>query len=149
MKNTNLMIGGIVLVLVIIIVFLLKAHILTSPFNIPSLKLKKEAPVILLDELNDSGIKGSVQVKEEKSKAKVLVTLAGVKEGDDIYMHIHEGECPEVGKILYDLNTLKDGSSETPLEISVKELKEKLPLAVNIHTLEGENEVEVACGNIE
>lgn len=147
MKNINLLIGAAVLIFVIILVFLLKAHILTSPFETPSLKLKSE-DVIVIKELNKSGVKGTAKVKEEEGRVRVAINLVGVKKEDDIYMHIHKGKCPKVGEILYDLNTLKDKSSETELDISVEQLREKLPLAINIHNLEGESEFVVACGNL-
>lgn len=148
MKNTNLIIGAIVLILIIVIVFLLKAHILTSPFNIPSLKLKKEGEIIMMNEEDSSGVRGTAKVSQENGKAKVAINLVGIKPEDDIYMHIHEGSCPDLGEILYDLNTLKEGSSETKLDMSIKDLRKSLPLGINIHKYEGEEEIEIACGNL-
>ncbi len=148
MKHKDLLIGAGVLIFAIIVVFLLKAHILTSPFKMPSLKLKSEGEVVLLNEISKSGIKGSAKISEEDKKAKVVINLVGVKSEDDIYMHIHKGRCPNVSEIIYDLNSLINGSSESKLEVSVKELIKRSPLAINIHKNEGKKEVVVSCGNL-
>lgn len=148
MKNINLLIGAAVLIFVIILVFLLKAHILTSPFKTPSLKLKSE-DVIVIKELNKSGVKGTAQIKEEEGDALILVNLVGIKPENDIYMHIHEGKCPKLGKILFDLNSLRDEKSQTKLSIGIEDLKKSMPLSINVHSLLDNKEIEVACGDLE
>lgn len=149
MKHQNLLIGAVVLIITITILFLLKAHILTSPFDIPSLKLKKTSEkVITLSEKENSGVSGGAKITEENDKARILVNLVGTNKEDIIYMHIHTGSCPEVGKVLYDLNSIKDGASQTELDMNIEELKEGLPLAINVHKYENKKEFEIACGNI-
>lgn len=62
--------------------------------------------------------------------------------------HIHVGECPGVGAILYDLNPVVNGVSTTVLPVTMDELMAQLPLAINLHQSQENIEVYTACGEL-
>ncbi|MEK7071074.1 MAG: hypothetical protein AAB966_04665, partial [Patescibacteria group bacterium] len=62
--------------------------------------------------------------------------------------HIHEGACEKPGKVVYPLTSVVDGASETIIETTLKDLKDNLPLSLNVHKSQAELAVYTACGEL-
>lgn len=105
-------------------------------------------PNVVLNEQNGSSEFGNVMFTEKAGKAVVRITLQNAK-GKVQPAHIHAGSCIALGAVTYALNNVVNGVSETTLKVSLAELKEKLPLAINVHKSASEANKYVACGNLE
>ena len=92
---------------------------------------------------------GSATISEDDGKIVVNIQIEqGVSLDVSQPAHIHLGECPAVGAVLYPLNNVVEGVSTTLINISIRELKDKSPLAINIHKSEEEMDVYTSCGQI-
>lgn len=103
---------------------------------------------VVLNEQNNSAEYGNVVLSEKNGMAVVKVTLQNAK-GKNQPAHIHAGSCIALGAVDYPLNNVVNGVSETTLKVSLTQLKEKLPLAINVHKSNAEANKYVACGNLE
>ena len=100
---------------------------------------------------NNSGISGSATFQEEGGKVRVKLELTGSILGLILPAepaHIHAGACPNVGAVVYPLQSVVNGKSETVLNVSWDSLKAQLPLAINVHKSSAEAGTYVACGDI-
>lgn len=103
---------------------------------------------VILNEQNNSTEYGNVVLTEKNGMAVVTITLQNAK-GKNQPAHIHTGSCIALGAVDYPLNNVVNGKSETTLKVSLSQLKEKLPLAINVHKSSAEATKYVACGNLE
>lgn len=110
--------------------------------------MKDDSKTIELSSVNDSGIKGIVKLKPEGEKTRVLVLLKGTPEGVSQPIHIHKGNCNELGAPKYPLNPVKEGKSKTTIDASLNDLISG-EFAINAHKSKEEIQNYVACGNIE
>lgn len=147
-----LLIGGVVYGLVYYIWFYKKGgyyggtgYQYSSPS--PEAMMAKEMKVTLSAQ-NNSGETGTAVLSDEKGKTKVKVTLTGTPAGVEQPAHIHVGSCPTPGAVKYPLTNVIDGTSETTLDISLDQLKNELPLAVNVHKSKQDISTYVACGDL-
>jgi hypothetical protein len=62
--------------------------------------------------------------------------------------HIHEGNCPGVGNIVYPLNSIVNGKSETILSTTLDRIKTQGALAINVHKSDKETSIYTTCGQI-
>lgn len=100
-----------------------------------------------LKELNNSTQSGEATIREENGR--VVVTLNLDNSPDTAQpAHIHTGACPEPGVVLYPLTNVVSGKSETTLDITMDNLREQKPLAINVHKSPNEIENYVACGDV-
>jgi len=97
---------------------------------------------------SDSGQLGGVDLFELGGKVEVMIQLENVPAGVLQPAHLHLGSCDVLGKIVFSLNPVVDGSSQTILNVSGEEFQSQLPLAVNVHKSEDELGISVACGFI-
>lgn len=105
-----------------------------------------EVSVTLLAQ-NNSGESGTAVISEVGGMAKVMINLSGAPaEGEPA--HIHLGACPTPGAVKYPLSSVINGVSETMLSVSVAELMDQLPLAVNVHRSADDLKTYVACGDV-
>ena len=150
--NKNLMIGVVVLVIVVVGGFLLRGKSQTATTETSPLEnLATPTPRVLsvtLNEVSNSKESGEAILEEVDGKTKVTLNLTGAPGGVTQPAHIHKGECPGVGDVVYPLTFPVDGQSETTLEVGLDELTAQLPLAINIHKSASEAKVYVACGQI-
>ena len=107
-----------------------------------------EEILVTLDAHNNSGEYGTASLTEENGVAKVVVTLVGAPADLLQPAHIHEGTCAALGAPRYQLKFPLNGESETLLDVSLTQLLEELPLAVNVHKSVAEATEYVSCGNI-
>lgn len=111
--------------------------------------VSSEALEIALSAQNNSGESGTAKIEDFDGKAKVTLNLTGAPSGVTQPAHIHTGSCANLGGVKYPLNFPVNGKSETTLDISLDELLDGLPLAVNVHKSAAEANIYVACGDIE
>lgn len=116
--------------------------------KVPSGMMMKSQITVVLDVQNNSGESGTALLEDLNGKTKVSVRLSGAPAGAQQPAHIHLGACPAPGAVKYPLALVKNGNSETMLEISLENLLNELPLAVNVHKSAAEAGVYVACGDI-
>ncbi len=118
---------------------------------------KGEAPVtsgegrtasVTFAALNASGENGTATISEMDGKVKVILNVQGAPAGVEQPAHIHKGACPTPGDVVYPLNSVVNGVSETVLDATVDALVGGLPLAVNVHKSQSEVNMYVACGDV-
>src|SRR5256885_1008114 len=68
---------------------------------------------VSLAEENKSGESGTATLKEQNGKVIATVSLTGFPKDTPQPDHIHAGNCPGVGKIVYPLNDVINGQSTT------------------------------------
>lgn len=133
----------------VIVAVLLVLWVLSRTKNTPMPATKQVSPVaISLNEVDKSGQSGTAVLKEINGKATVVITLNGQPKDVEEPAHIHIGSCQTLGDQKYALNPVKNGSSETILEVPLSEVLAGLPLALNVHKSEKEMAKYVACGDI-
>ena len=108
---------------------------------------------IMLDSLHNSGESGTAMLTAENGKVKVTLSLIGVPDLISQPAHIHSGSCPNPGAVKYPLKNVSGigtgpGGSVTILDVSLEELRGRLPLAINVHRSTRDLGTYVACGNI-
>lgn len=157
MKNTYIVIGVIVvIVLIAAVVFLgsgpsTVAPTATTPTTIQPTTTPAPAPTpitVTLNGLNKSGQSGTATITEVNGKATVAVSLTGEPTGASEPAHLHLGSCTKPGAVKYPLTNVKDGSSEINLTVSMAELIQNLPLSLNVHKSDKELSKYVACGDL-
>lgn len=114
----------------------------TATPTMAAVPTKKE---IVLAEENKSGQKGTAMLEEINGKVRVTVSMSGAKLGTQP-AHIHIGVCPGVGTVKYPLTNVVNGKSTTMLDVTMSELLNQGPLALNLHKSAKEVGVYTACG---
>ncbi len=102
-----------------------------------------EMTVVLAEE-NKSGESGTATLKEVEGKTVVTLTLTGYANPQPA--HIHIGACPGVGAVKYPLTNVINGQSVTTLNVTLAELRQALPLAINVHQSATKITDYTACG---
>ena len=104
---------------------------------------------VTLHEQNDSGESGGVVLTDEGGKTRVVITIAGQADGADQPAHIHTGACATIGAVLFPLNNVVDGRSETVIDTSLADLlATATALSINVHKSALDLGTYVACGDI-
>jgi hypothetical protein len=102
-----------------------------------------------LNEQNDSGQNGTVTLEEVgESQTRVTITLSNPTTVEEP-AHIHTGQCPEPGGVVYPLENVVSGSSTTLLDVTIDELRSEGDLAVNVHKSVAESSVYYSCGDLD
>lgn len=97
----------------------------------------------------DSDQVGAADLVEENGQTKVIINLIGYTEDVEQPAHIHTGVCPGIGAVKYPLTSLINGKSVTVLPVTLTQLKNELPLAINVHKSEEEISIYTVCGPLE
>lgn len=107
-----------------------------------------EGLTLTLEEQNDSGISGEVQLSPTSEGAlEVEIELDG-SDGGPHPAHIHEGSCDDLNpEPAFPLEDVVDGESDTTVEISVDDLV-ATEYAVNVHESAENADVYVACADV-
>ncbi len=113
----------------------------------PTTAVTNEMTVNLAAE-NKSGESGTATLQEENGKTTVTLTLTGFTKDVAQPAHIHVGACPGVGAVKYPLTSVANGSSVTVLSTTLAEIKQNLPLAINVHKSAKEIASYTACGDL-
>lgn len=110
---------------------------------------KKSEVVLTLSALNSSNQPGRATLTNvDGRKTKIVVEVGSGLAGTAQPAHMHIGSCPNPGAVTYPLKNVVNGRSETMLDVSLLALKEKLPLAINIHKSAKEAKIYVSCGDL-
>jgi plastocyanin len=154
MKNSS---RGYVLLVVAIVVLLIVTGIgimvsKSKPADKTVVASQSEPVEFDLKELNASGQTAHVLINEVNGKAKITLTMAGVKSTEAQPAHVHIGDCTNPGEIAAELTGVKDGVSVTDYELSLDALMSHVlsfnPLSVVIHKSEADMKTYVACGDL-
>ena len=112
--------------------------------------MKKGEITVSMDAQNNTKQSGRATLTDmDGKKTKVVIEVGSGSAGVAQPAHIHMGSCPNPGAVLYPLQNVVNGRSETMLEVSLASLKDKLPLAVNVHKSAAEAKLYMSCGNIQ
>lgn len=103
---------------------------------------------IQLSEENKSGETGTAMLKEQNGKVTVTISLSGFTQDVAQPAHIHLGDCPGVGKVVYPLTDVVNGVSTTTLPVTLEQLKTQYPLALNVHKSKSQISLYTACGSL-
>lgn len=110
---------------------------------------QEEAVTLDLEEIDGSGIEGNVRLASMNGQTDVEVLItAGLEDGAVHPVHIHSGTCDELGDVVYPLEDIEGGVSETEIDAELTDLMDG-EHAVNVHVSEDEMDVYVACANID
>jgi hypothetical protein len=101
-----------------------------------------------LDEVNGSGVSGTATLTEEDGQTMVEIELDGTPEDGVHPAHIHAGTCDDLGDVVFPLEDVVDGTSESTVEATLDVILADQH-AINVHLSADEMDVYVACGNIE
>ncbi len=107
-----------------------------------------EKMMVALTAQNDSDETGTATLEEVDGQTVVTINVENEPEGANQPAHIHTGACPEPGAVVYPLTNVQNGTSTTTLDVSLADLRDQLPLAVNIHKSAAESKVYVSCGDL-
>jgi hypothetical protein len=118
----------------------------SSGMDAPSVTGGRTYTLLLLAE-NDSNQSGEANFIEMGNKTKVAITIKNPTQLAQP-AHIHSGFCPKVGEIKYPLSNLVGGKSETVINVNFDQLKQQLPLGLNVHKSDAEMKTSVACGDL-
>lgn len=97
---------------------------------------------------NKSGEAGTAVLKEENGVTTVTLDLTGFTADVSQPAHIHVGGCPGVGAVKYPLTNVINGKSVTVLSLTLDQLKQSLPLAINVHKSAKDIAIYTSCGEL-
>ena len=147
-RNTVIIVGGAFIILVI--GFFLLSKPAMQPQTMRSQPMVKPAVpnemYVLLSAQNNSNESGIANLKETYGRVTVTLNLSGSTPNVIQPAHIHMGVCPGVGAVKYPLNSVLNGKSVTVLDVSLMQLKQQLPLAINVHKSAADITNYTSCG---
>ncbi len=141
-KMNKKLIWGIIIVIILLVLWVLSGTKKQFESQVP------EPFAIALNELNKSGQSGTAMFKEVKGKATVVITLNNQPKDTEEPANIYFGSCQEPQHAKYSLHPVKDGFSETILDVPLSRILSELPLSLFVHKSEEELQNYVACGEI-
>lgn len=159
--NKNIIIvggGAIIILLVVAILSMLVLQKSNIPgaqtiqggsYSTPTVNQGAEAEMnVLLSAQNNSNESGVANLKDTGGMVTVTLNLTGYMANVPQPAHIHMGVCPGVGAVKYPLNSVVDGKSVTVLDVSLMQLKQQLPLAINVHKSATNIATYTSCGTL-
>jgi hypothetical protein len=121
--------------------------LLTIAAFAPAAAQENGSLTIDLDEINGSGVSGTATLSEADGQTSVSIELDGTPEGGEHPAHIHSGTCDDLGDVVFPLENVVEGSSESTVEASIDDIL-AADHAINVHLSADEMDVYVACGEI-
>jgi hypothetical protein len=128
---------------------ILPALFLGACFHQPPLNPTSEEKVVILNEFSDSGQMGTATLQNVAEGLLVKIEVNANNPDGPQPAHIHAGNCPEIGPVVYNLNDVSDGVSETTLETTLEDLlNNNRSLNINIHYSYNDFPTYTVCGDI-
>jgi len=156
--NKNIIIvggGAIIILLVVAILSMLVLQKSNIPgaqqgsfYSTPAVNQAESEMNALLSEQNNSNESGVANLKDTGGMVTVTLNLTGYLVNVPQPAHIHTGVCPGVGAVKYPLNSVVNGKSVTVLGVSLAQLKQQLPLAINVHKSATDIATYTSCGSL-
>lgn len=154
--KTLIIIGGGALVIILVILLVLtksnNREVRTTQggsYSTPTVNQGGEAEMnVLLSAQNNSNESGIANLKDTSGMVTVTINLTGYTPNVAQPAHIHTGICPGVGVVKYPLNSVVNGKSVTVLDVTLSQLKQQLPLAINVHKSATEIATYTSCGSL-
>jgi hypothetical protein len=100
-----------------------------------------------LDEVDGSGVSGTATLTEEDGQTTVEIELDGTPEDGVHPVHIHAGTCDDLGDVVFPLEDVVDGVSESTVDATIDDILAD-DHAINVHLSADEMNVYVACGEL-
>lgn len=110
--------------------------------------IEHEDHMVKLKSQNDSNQEGLAALMEENGKVKVVLQVESGAKDVPQPAHIHTGTCASIGGVKYPLENVVNGKSETTINVSLADLLNSLPLAINVHKSAQQVGTYVSCGDI-
>lgn len=128
----------------------------SQPLPLPTSKLtptEEISPIplklpIILNQENQSGESGQATLEEVDGKVRVNLNLTGALSDVPQPSHIHLGSCAQLGDVKYPLTSVLNGQASTTLDVSLPQLLDQLPLAINVHKSSNQAGIYVSCGDL-
>jgi hypothetical protein len=98
-----------------------------------------------MQEIDGSGQSGTANITSDGDQVTVSIEIDAGPDGEPQPVHIHEGNCRDLGDVAVPLEDVVDGVSESTADISLSELIAG-DYAINVHLSEDQMDVYVACG---
>ena len=118
----------------------------TQQETIPSVTQESASEMnVTLEAVNNSSESGTAILKETDGQVVVTLNLTGFQNNPQP-AHIHAGQCPGVGAVKYPLTNVVNGQSVTTLNVTLAELEQQLPLAINVHESVANIKNYTSCG---
>ena len=109
-----------------------------------------DTAVVTISSLDDAGISGTATLTEEAGGLTVTINTAVGNLAVPMPAHIHNGTCPGIGTIAYPLQDVEGGVSVTSIAgLTLADLENLLPLAINLHQSAEQMGNYVACGELD
>ncbi len=102
---------------------------------------------VTLEAVNNSSESGTARLLETDGKVVVTLNLTGFQNNPQP-AHIHAGNCPGVGEVKYPLTNVVNGQSVTTLDVTLEELEQQPPLAINVHESTANIKNYTSCGEL-
>lgn len=153
-KNLIIIAGGVIIILMVMLLVLNKTNKSQSrsaqgnSYSTPANKMTGDEMNVLLSAQNGSNVSGVANLKDTSGMVTVTLNLTGSTTSVPQPAHIHMGACPGVGPVKHSLSSVVNGKSVSVLEVSMAQLKQQLPLAINVHKSADEIATYISCGGL-
>jgi len=103
-----------------------------------------------LSGLNGTNEVGRATLIGVKNQTKVIIYVVNEPKGAVQPAHIHVGNCPKPGAVVYPLTNVVNGNSVTLLDVKLSDIQNPKmgSLAVNVHESAAKIGNYVSCGNL-
>lgn len=108
----------------------------------------QDTVTINMQEIDDSGQSGTADITSDGDQVTVSIEIDAGPDGEPQPVHIHEGNCRDLGDVAFPLEDVVDGVSESTADVSLSELIGGTDYAINVHQSEDQMDVYVACGTL-
>jgi hypothetical protein len=107
----------------------------------------QDTVTIDMQEVDDSGQSGSADITSDGEQVVVSIEIEPGPDGEPQPVHIHEGDCRDLGDVAFPLEDVVNGVSESTADVSLGDLLAG-EYAINVHQSEDQMDVYVACGTL-
>lgn len=105
-----------------------------------------DTTLVDLFEVDESGQSGFATIDEFDDETQVVLQISGEPDSTRS-ASIRSGSCDNPGEVMFDLNDVVNGRSETSFGISADEIVGAGPFLIAVFATDDESEALVACGD--